>query len=100
MASISWWTAALASASWGAIGAAGDAVPRARALAHWLLLILLITIIALTGFMVIRSTRWMRDRVTRRKPKPTDATDVWAMHRLPDEMAEDDGGNGNGSGRQ
>jgi hypothetical protein len=82
------------------LAATENAVPAARALARLLLLILLLTIIVLTGLMVIRSMRWARQRILRRRAEPTDASDVWSMHRLPDEASEESDDNGNGRDRR
>ena len=50
-----------------------------------LMLILLLLIVALVfGWFLMRSLQRSRKRLGRKPTKPTDATDVWSMHKPPE----------------
>lgn len=51
------------------------------------------------GVVLIRALRHVRQQAMRPTPAPTDASDVWAMHRLPDDASDSmDDGNGSSDG--
>ncbi len=58
-----------------------------------LMLILLLLIIALVfGWFLMRSLQRSRKRLGRKPMKPTDATDVWSMHKPPEFDSDSDSG--------
>ena len=64
--------------------------PEEKVLSLWLLLTLLLLIVLylLVTFVIVRWGRRVRSRLARRRSEPTADSDVWAMHRLPDEPEE------------
>ncbi len=53
------------------------------------LLLVIILLVAVIGFGLLRSTRRLKEHITREPADPTDASDVWAMHKLPDDYDEE-----------
>ncbi len=73
----------------------------ARALALFLLYLLIFVLVFLVAtYAILRASRRFRKSLAKRKPEHTEAGDVWAMHRLPEEHETDDedaaSGGGNG----
>ncbi len=73
----------------------------ARALATFLLYLLIFVLVFLFAtYAIIRASRRFRKSLAKKKPEHTDAGDVWAMHKVPEELppededAESAGGNG------
>ena len=73
----------------------------ARALAIFLLyLLIFVLVFLLATYAIIRASRRFRESLAKQKPEHTDASDVWAMHKVPKELETDDedtasaGGNG------
>ncbi len=73
----------------------------ARALAIFLLYLLIFVLVFLAAtYAIIRASRRFRESLAKEKPERTDAGDVWAMHKLPEDLEADDedaasaGGNG------
>ena len=73
----------------------------ARALAMFLLLLLILVLVFLLAtYAILRASRRFRESLAKQKPERTDASDVWAMHKLPQELEPNDedaasaGGNG------
>ena len=73
----------------------------ARVLAIFLLyLLIFVLVFLLATYALLRASRRFRESLTKQKPEHTDAGDVWAMHKLPEEIETDDedaasaGGNG------
>ena len=73
----------------------------ARALATFLLyLLIFVLVFLLATYAIIRASRRFRESLAKQKPEHTDASDVWAMHKVPKELETDDedtasaGGNG------
>ncbi len=73
----------------------------ARALAIFLLyLLIFVLVFLLATYAILRASRRFRESLAKQKPERTDAGDVWAMHKLPEELENDDedaasaGGNG------
>ena len=73
----------------------------ARALAIFLLyLLIFVLVFLLATYAIIRASRRFRESLAKQKHKHTDASDVWAMHKVPEELETDDedaasaGGNG------
>ena len=64
--------------------------PEEKVLSLWLLLALLLLVLLylLATFLIVRWGRRVRSRLMRRRGQPTADSDVWAMHRLPDESEE------------
>ena len=59
-----------------------------KALGLLCIAVLVLSVVVVGGFALLRAGR----RLTGRLPAssgPTDATDVWSMHKLPDETADD-----------
>ncbi len=50
----------------------------------WAMVFLIIVLLG--GLMILRALRRARVRSLRQRSAPTDATDVWAMHKLPEEL--------------
>ena len=79
-----------------------ESIPRdARALAMNLLaLLIFVLVFLLASYVILRASRRFRESLAKQKPERTDASDVWAMHKLPKELEADDedaasaGGNG------
>ncbi|GJM26719.1 MAG: hypothetical protein DHS20C16_31340 [Phycisphaerae bacterium] len=62
--------------------------PKNRPIAGYamLMMILLLMIVVLVfGWFIMRSFQRSRKRMSRSRPEATDATDVWAMHKLPED---------------
>jgi heme/copper-type cytochrome/quinol oxidase subunit 2 len=62
-----------------------------------MMILLLMIVILVFGWFLMRSLQLARKRLGHVQPEATDATDVWAMHKLPesdddalDEDADDD----------
>ena len=73
----------------------------ARALAVFLLYLLIFVLVFLVAtYAILRASRRFRESLAKQKPKRTDAGDVWAMHKVPEELETDgedaapSGGNG------
>jgi hypothetical protein len=63
----------------------------ARAMAMFLLYLLIFVLVFLLGtYAFLRASRRFRDSLARQKPERTDAGDVWAMHKLPEELEPPD----------
>ena len=85
---------------------AAQPTPRERSMLRGAALFLVVGFLLLLVFLIatyamIRGSRRMRKAARHKRPPPTDATDVWAMHKAPvfDEAdfefdAEDPSGNG------
>ncbi len=84
-----------------------EAPPQAevQALAHLLYYLLILVVVFLFGsYAVLRASRRFRDSLSTRDRSPSDSSDVWAMHKAPDDFEleqEDDApeGPGDGEGR-
>jgi hypothetical protein len=80
--------------------AAGDAAPAepASRSVHRLTLLLsatlIVVVVVMLGLILLRSLRRWREHVLREPPRPTPTSDVWSMHRLPDDVDADDGPDG------
>lgn len=60
-----------------------------------LLILLLLIVVLVFGWFFMRAMQRSRKRLGHTRPEPTDATDVWSMHKLPESDVEDaDSGNG------
>ena len=71
-------------------GAKARNLPLAQAIRYvlfWLLII--VGIFSIGTLAMIRWSRRFRRRLLRKSPPPTEAEDVWTMHRLPTEGNED-----------
>ena len=56
-----------------------------EALASLLFYLLLLIVVFLFGsYAMLRASRRFRASLSTRRPRPTDASDVWAMHKQPD----------------
>ncbi len=53
-----------------------------------MMILLLLIVILMFGWFLMRSLQRSRKRQARKQPVATDATDVWAMHKLPDSEDE------------
>ncbi len=63
----------------------------ARALAMFLLYLLIFVLVFLVAtYAFLRASRRFRKSLAKQKPKRTDASDVWAMHKVPEEIEPDD----------
>ena len=62
-----------------------EALESARSLVKLLWAIVLLAIIFLTGLLILRSMRRTRQRLSRPPAKPTECSDAWQMHRLPED---------------
>ncbi len=63
----------------------------ARALAVFLLYLLIFVLVFLVAtYAILRASRRYRESLAKRKPEHTDAGDVWAMHKVPEELDPDD----------
>lgn len=54
------------------------------------LVIVLVGIFFVSAFAFLRWSQHFRRTLLRRPPRPTPSTDVWSMHRLPDEDAAEE----------
>ena len=64
----------------------------ARALAMILLYLLIFVLVFLVAtYAILRASRRFRESLAKQKPEHTDASDVWAMHKVPRELETDDG---------
>ena len=73
----------------------------ARGLAMLLLYLLIFVVVFLFAtYAILRASRRFRESLSMRKPERTDASDVWAMHKVPEELdpndANSDSAGGNG----
>lgn len=74
-------------------GDAGARIEAARALPLLLLFIFFVVLTVLVGtFVIVRAIRRHRDMLEHERPPPTDSSDVWARHRVPDYDDENDEG--------
>ncbi len=63
----------------------------ARALAFFLLyLLIFVLVFLLATYAFLRASRRFRESLGKQKPERTDAGDVWAMHKVPEELDTDD----------
>ncbi len=63
----------------------------ARALAIFLLYLLIFVLVFLVAtYAILRASRRFRESLAKQKPEHTDASDVWAMHKVPEELETDD----------
>ena len=63
----------------------------ARAMAMFLLLLLIFVLVFLLAtYTILRASRRFRESLAKQKPESTDASDVWAMHKVPEELEADD----------
>ena len=70
-----------------------DGPPRVEleALASLLFYLLILIVVFLFGsYAILRASRRFRASLTTRRPHPTDASDVWAMHKQPDSSRLED----------
>ncbi len=75
----------------------------AKTLATVLVYLLIMVVVFMFGsYALMRASRRFRSSLSRRKADPTEAADVWAMHKVPEELELEDepgeprGGDGNG----
>lgn len=69
----------------------GARIQAARALPLLLLFIFFVVLTVLVGtFVIVRAIRRHRDLLEHERPAPTDSSDVWVRHRVPDYDDEDD----------
>ena len=75
----------------------------AKALATVLVYLLIMVVVFMLGsYAIMRASRRFRGSLSRTRAEPTDAGDVWAMHKVPEELELEDesdeprGGDGNG----
>jgi len=69
----------------------GARIEAARALPLLLLFIFFVVLTVLVGsFVIVRAIRRHRDLLEHERPPPTDSSDVWARHRVPDYDDEND----------
>jgi len=66
----------------------GDSVdPAVPALALLLLVMLFLALVVFVGsYVLVRAVRRFRGNLRRQRPAPTASEDVWAMHRLPEDV--------------
>ena len=82
-------------------GAAGNTAsdqPDSRTVHRLTLLLaatLIVVVVVMLGLILLRSMRRWRERVLRERPRPTPTTDVWSMHRLPENAGGDENTDGN-----
>ncbi len=63
----------------------------ARTLAFFLLyLLIFVLVFLLATYAFLRASRRFRESLGKQKPERTDAGDVWAMHKVPEELETDD----------
>lgn len=96
----------LAGAAWLAQEPAPPAEPSgedAKTLATVLVYLLILVVVFMFGsYAIMRASRRFRGSLSRRKADPTEAADVWAMHKVPEDLeleeepGEPGGGDGNG----
>lgn len=82
---------------------ASEASPQAEvhALANLLYYLLILVVVFLFGsYAVLRASRRFRNSLTTRDRFPSDSSDVWAMHKAPEELEieEDDDAPGDPEG--
>ena len=74
----------------------------ARALAMTLLALLIFVLVFLVAtYAIVRASRRFRESLAKQKPEHTEAGDVWAMHKVPEELetdGEDEAATGDGNG--
>lgn len=79
-----------------------DRIQAARALPMLLFVVLTVVITLLVGGLVIvRAMRRHRIYLSHERPAPTEASDVWSMHRAPDDdddLPDDDQSDGSTAG--
>ena len=80
-----------------------DRAQAARALAMLFLVVLTVAVtLFVGGLVVVRAMRRHRIYLSHQRPPPTDASDVWSMHRTPDypddDPLDDDRSDGSGFG--
>ncbi len=82
--------------------AAESAEIDARALAFFLLyLLIFVLVFLLATYAFLRASRRFRKSLAKQRPDRTDAGDVWAMHKVPEELELDSDGDaatGDGDG--
>ena len=62
----------------------------ARSLAMILLYLLIFVVVFLFAtYAILRASRRFRESLAKQKPEHTDAGDVWATHKLPEEIDPD-----------
>jgi hypothetical protein len=75
--------------------AAGQAPPDAlssRETLQWLIWLLVLLVVALSSTIALRRfSGGLRRRLFPRRNQPSEYTDAWKMHRLPDQPEDDDG---------
>lgn len=61
-------------------------------------LLILVAVFMFGSYALMRASRRFRGSLSRHKADPTEAADVWAMHKVPEdlELEEEPGGGGNG----
>ena len=65
----------------------------AQTLAMFLLyLLIFVLVFLLATYAFLRASRRYRESLANQKPEQTDAGDVWAMHKVPEELEVDDDG--------
>ncbi len=75
------------------VGLSESAEIDARALAIFLLYLLIFVLVFLVAtYAILRASRRYRESLAKRKPEHTEAGDVWAMHKVPEELEVDDDG--------
>ncbi len=68
----------------------GSTKTDARAMAIFLLYLLMFVLVFLVAtYAILRASRRFRRSLAKQKPEHTDAGDVWAMHKLPEELEPD-----------
>ncbi len=50
-----------------------------------MMILLLLIVVLVFGWFLMRSLQRSRGRMARKRSEATDATDVWAMHKLPED---------------
>lgn len=64
--------------------AAGSANRPVAGYAMLMMILLLLIVVLVFGWFLMRSLQRSRQRLGRQRSQATDASDVWAMHKLPD----------------
>ena len=63
----------------------------AAALARLLFYLLVVVVVFLFGsYAIMRASRRFRGSLSARRSEPTETGDVWAMHKVPQELEPDD----------
>ena len=57
-----------------------------------LVVVLVLLVITLLGFILLRSSRKLRQFILRQPAEPTKSSDIWSTHRLPEEDEADGDG--------